>query len=257
MKRILEPVSQRLIRKGALVEETYELFRNWEESISFDENCERVFSGQHSSHAWTDELRSTLRRRFRDASAAQPLIVLARAEYPINDWRYCLLLFIAAREVLYRDFALNWLFNEYESGRYQLRSEDVTPYVVAFWDENETQSKGLSDYGATRTARDLLRMAKELGVVEGAGPTKRFASIALSDELLLYACHVIAEEEGATSKVPESKLWRAVLLDPADVHAELLRLHQFRALHFEIAGSVVELKLPGETILDYAETIAA
>ena len=34
------------------------------------------------------------------------------------------------------------------------------------------------------------------------------------------------------------------LMRPSDVERELLRLHQFRKLHYEVAGSLVQLSLP-------------
>src|ERR1019366_9868410 len=39
----LRPISQRLIRKGALIEETYLLFGNWRDQDSLDTNFDRVF----------------------------------------------------------------------------------------------------------------------------------------------------------------------------------------------------------------------
>ena len=38
-----------------------------------------------------------------------------------------------------------------------------------------------------------------------------------------------------------------------DVEAELLRLHQFRKLHYQVAGSVAELTLPSGSPLEYAQ----
>ena len=49
--------------------------------------------------------------------------------------------------------------------------------------------------------------------------------------------------------------WRMFLMRPGDVERELLRLHQFRKLHYEVAGSVVELSLPKKSALEYAEAI--
>jgi hypothetical protein len=47
------------------------------------------------------------------------------------------------------------------------------------------------------------------------------------------------------------------LYQPADVEQELLRLHQFRKLHYERAGSIVALSLPFESAAEYAESLCA
>jgi hypothetical protein len=158
-------ISQRLLRKGALIEETYLLFGNWRDQDSLDANFERVFNGNLRTDAWRREVRMTLRRRFRDADAARALIVLARAKYPLENWRCCLLLWIASHEPLYGDFATKWLFEEYRSGRLQLRTEDAVRYIKFAWSELNQDAALLSDYGTQRTARDLLRMARDFRTV--------------------------------------------------------------------------------------------
>jgi hypothetical protein len=47
-----------------------------------------------------------------------------------------------------------------------------------------------------RGARDLLRMATELGMLSGLGPVKTFASIAMSDDVTMFYAHMIAGLEG-------------------------------------------------------------
>ena len=42
------------------------------------------------------------------------------------------------------------------------------------------------------------------------------------------------------------------LMDPDDVERELFRLHQYRKLRYEVAGSLAQLDLPCGTALQYA-----
>jgi hypothetical protein len=44
---------------------------------------------------------------------------------------------------------------------------------------------------------------------------------------------------------------------PSDVDRELLRLHQFRRLDYQVAGSLVQLKLPCAGASQYAEGMVA
>jgi hypothetical protein len=40
-------------------------------------------------------------------------------------------------------------------------------------------------------------------------------------------------------------------MDATDVELELFRLHQFRKLHYEVAGSLARLKLPAASAADF------
>ena len=257
MLKTSPPISQRLVRKGALIEETYNLFRNWKDEMSFDQNFNHSFHGSFRSEAWKKEIHSTLRRRFRDLKATNSLILLARSGYDISDWKYCLHLWIAIHETLYRLFLATWLYPEYQSGRFSLRTEDAVQHVLTVWKSNNPGSTPLSEYGAVRTARDLLRMGRDFGLLEGEGPAKTFSSVHLSDELILYFCHIIASEEHSTSRVLTSELWKLLLLNQDQVHAHLLRLHQYRKLDYHVAGSIVELTLPCASACEYAERMVA
>jgi hypothetical protein len=257
LKNTGAPISQRLVRKGALVEETYNLFQNWKDEASFEDNFNNTFHGSFRSEGWKKEIYVTLRRRFRDPEEAHSLIVLARRGYDLSDWKYCLHFWIAVRETLYKLFLQTWLYPEYRSGRLVLRTKDAVHHVRTIWKSMNKGNEPLSEYGAVRTARDLLRMARDFGLLEGDGPTKKFASVHLSDELVLYFCHFIASEEKAASRVLTSDLWKLLLLDQEQVHAHLLRLHQYRKLDYQIAGSIVELTLPCASTCAYAERMAA
>ena len=133
MTRKLDAVSQRLIRKGALVAETYLLFSGWHVGDTLEANFDRTFNGRFKTIAWENEVKTTLRRRFRDIDAAMPLILASKNGLVLEEWRHWLLLWIGIREQLYRDFALNWLFPEFDSGRYQVRSDDVQLFVRSTW----------------------------------------------------------------------------------------------------------------------------
>lgn len=252
-----DTVSQRLLRKGALVEETYILFSNWDFDRSLESNFDQICVGRFRTQAWEGEVKTTVRRRFRDIEAAAPLIVAAKNGLPLEEWRHCLLFWIGSRERLYHDFALKWLFPEFESGRYQIRSEDVQPFVRTMWRRLSGEGSPLSEYGILRTARDLLRMAGDFGLLAGNGPRRTFSPLHLSDRCFLYYAHAIAEAEKSTSRVPTSELWRLALLQPSAVIDTLLRLHQFRKLHYEAAGSLVQLTLPCASSLEYAERMVA
>ncbi|MFG3593094.1 BrxA family protein [Bradyrhizobium sp. RDI18] len=249
--------SQRLLRKGVLVKETYEVFGAWNDNLTESQNLKATLSGRFATAGWGREVESTLHRRLRHLDLIRPLIALAKSGMSLADWRDCLRLWIGATEQPFHDFAITWLFVEHEKGRYQIQTEDVRAFFDKVAATRGPKAKPFSDYAKLRGARDLLRMATELGMLSGLGPAKTFASIAMSDDVMMFYAHMIADFEGNSSKMPGSKLWRLAYMAHPDVHLALLRLHQFRRLNYEIAGNIVQVGLPYKSALECAERVAA
>jgi hypothetical protein len=74
----------------------------------------------------------------------------------------------------------------------------------------------------------------------------------LPEQSLLYLLHAMAEVEPNARRIIDSEDWHMFLMDSSDIERELLRLHQFRKLHYEVAGSLAQLKLPCGTTTEYA-----
>ena len=70
--------SQRYLRNGPLVEESYRLFGGWRDAASIDENFDEVLRDRFPTVAQVTEVRTTISGRLRNLDAMRPLIVLAR-----------------------------------------------------------------------------------------------------------------------------------------------------------------------------------
>lgn len=246
--------SQRLLRKGPLVEDTYRLFASWDFTLSVPENLQRGFAGQYRSLGWEKEVTTTVGSRLRSFDRMKALVVLASNGMSLPDWRDCWRLWISACEQPFGQFARGWLYDEFLSGRYNIRTEDVVETAAASWHER-AGNKPISAYGVLRAARDLLKTAADLGMLNTKGSVKTFAHPTMSDEVFLFYVHQIAEFEGSYAKVPGSPLWRAAFMSPEDVQRVLLRLHQYRKLDYQVAGSIQQLTLPHGSAIEYAESI--
>jgi len=95
-------------------------------------------------------------------------------------------------------------------------------------------------------------MAAEFGLLEGSA-VRKFNSYHLPEESFLYLLHTMYEAHGNPRDVVHSPDWRLFLMSPTDVERELLRLHQFRKLRYEVAGSLVELTLPCGSAAEFVE----
>ena len=156
--------SQRYLRKGPLVEETYRLFSGWKDDESTEANLESAFGDQFSTVSWAKEVRLTTSARLRNLDALRPLIVLARNGMKLDDWRDCWRLWIGATEEPFGGFVRDWLFPQMQSGRHHLRAEDAREYAISAWSRHSPK-RPLSELwrrargarprphgGATRTA---------------------------------------------------------------------------------------------------------
>lgn len=252
-----QKISTRLIRKGALIEETYQAFGAWERGNSVAANLKRIFESNAvnaRNEAWLKEVVSTLSNRFSAHGKIGPLVTAVQAGLALEKWKGCLLWHAGRTDLIYFLFATEWLFSEHERGRFAIRSDDLVPFVREVFKNSGGKTKALSDYGTVRAARDLLLMAKDFGLVEGSS-TRHFLPYHLADEAFLYVLHAIAEDESNARRIVESKDWRLFLMTPDDVEREILRLHQFHKLRYDTAGSLAQLTLPFPTLQKYADSL--
>ena len=99
-------------------------------------------------------------------------------------------------------------------------------------------------------------MATDFGLLKGA-VHKEFASYHLPEKSLIYLLHAMADIEPNARRIVESEEWHMFLMDSSDVERELLRLHQFRKVHYEVAGSLAQLRLPHCSSADHARELCA
>ena len=248
--------SQRYLRKGPLVQETYRLFAGWKDGESVQENLDRGLAGQFPTISWGKEVRTTTSGRLRNLEALRPLIVLARSGMKLEDWRDCWRLWIGATEEPFGGFVREWLFPQMISGRSRVSAAGVQEFALDAW-KRHSPKRPLSEYGVVRAARDLVHTAAQLGLLAGSGIVKTVAAIPQSDDIFLFYAQMIADLEGSSAKVPDSDLWRMILIPASEAHAVLLHLHQFKRVDYQVAGSLVQLTLPYPSALAFAESLSS
>jgi len=251
-------LSSRLIRKGSLIEETYRVFQQWDLDRSIVENLHAIEVTNAigaNNQAWLQEITRTLSNRFKGTNY-QPLVVLAQGGYDIGKWKACLLWHIGTYDALYWRYATEWLYPQYVKGTVLLRTDDVVPFVQEITSGVFAGGKGFTEYGRVRAARDLLRMSTDFGLLTGSIP-KQFASYHLHEECLLYVAHAISERESNARRLVDALDWRLYLMSVDDVEREFFNLHQYRRLEYHVAGSLAQLKLPHNTMMEYARSLVS
>jgi hypothetical protein len=253
-------VSSFTIIKGSLIEETYAIFQKWNFSLSHTENLRRVKETNiigATSQNWLRDVAKVLNRRFDTTGRDRPLVELAQAGCDRTVWHPLLLWHMTRDEFLLRDFLIHWLYPQYIEGTYRLHTDDIVPYLKSLSKQKDIEWSGTwSNATTSRVASGLLRMAVDFSLVKGT-QAREFGSYHLPEESLLYILYAISETEPNAQRLVELPDWHMYLMDSADVERELLRLHQFHKLHYEVAGSLAQLKLPCASVADYARGLAA
>lgn len=252
-------VSSFTIVKGAMIDESYAVFATWDFARSKRENLLRVREENTigaSSVAWLRFVAKVLNRRFDPSGRDRALVVLAQRGCDLEIWKPILLWHITRDEFLLRDFLVNWLFPAYDAGAFRVRPEELHDYLRGIGKRGGTIEHAWSETTLKRVAAGLLKIAVDFGLLRGS-VVKEFSSYHLPERSFLYLLHALREEKQSPRKVVDAHDWRMFLMRPADVERELLRLHQFRKLEYEVAGSLVQLTLPCASSREYAERVVA
>lgn len=253
-------ISSFTIIKGSLINETYAVFRGWDFDVSKSENLHRVREenpiGARSKN-WARDIAWVLNRRFDPAGRDRTLVELAKAGMDQDSWKPILLFHMTRDEFLLRDFLVNWLYDQFAQGAFCLSTADAVTYLQTLSKKKGIEWSGQwSEKTAARVASGLLKIATDFGLLKGA-IRREFNSYHLPETSFLYLLQAIAETESNARRIVDARDWRLFLLDPADVERELLRLHQFRKLDYQAAGSLAQLKLPHPSAAAYTSEICA
>jgi hypothetical protein len=249
--------STRLLRKGMLVSETYQILEHWNSAKSIRENLETVSQTNPigaANAAWLHEITVTLSSRFRSPDVIEPLAMLAKARLPLPEWRWFLLWQTQATDILFSRFVIEWLFSHFEKGVHNMRAEQVAPFFRQLVSDVASEHREISDYGIIRGGRDLLRMAADFGLVQGKA-SKNFAPAHVPENAFLWALHDLYSRTPNAFKVVHDPSWKLFMLSPAGVEREILDLHQFQKLDYQTAGSLSQLKLPYPNAMTYLRSL--
>ncbi|HUP24852.1 MAG TPA: BrxA family protein [Thermoanaerobaculia bacterium] len=252
-------VSSFTVVKGAMVEETYAAFAEWDFARSKRDNLDRLrsenFIGARSA-TWLRDVAKVLNRRFEPVGRDRPLVILAKHGLALDEWKPLLLWHMTRDEFLVRDFLSTCLFTAFESGALRMRREDVEPYLETLGARGGMIEHAWSRQTTERVAKGLLKIAADFGLLRGT-VTKELVSYHLPERSFLYLLHAMSDEQKSPSKVVASPDWRLFLMRPREVERELLRLHQYRRLDYQVAGSLVQLSLPCASSREFAERMVA
>jgi len=250
-------VSSFTLIKGTMIPETYAVFAAWDVNRSKRENLDRLrrdnFIGVRSA-AWLRDLAKVFSRRFEPAGRDRALVILAQTGCPLDEWKPIMLWHITRDEFLLRDFLINWLYSRFEAGGLRLKPEELHDFLGDLHRRGGETKHEWSEVTKRRVAAGLLKAAADFGLLRGS-TTKEFGSYHMPERSFLYVLYAIRDELVSPARVISSPDWRMFLMSPTDVEREVLRLHQYKKLQYEEAGTLIQLTLPHQSALEYAKAV--
>ncbi len=253
-------VSSFTIIKGAMIPETYEVLVQWDFEQDKKANLDRLRDENYigaTSSTWLRDVAKVLNRRLEPDGRDRPLAVLAKGGCPMDEWRPILLWHMTRDEFLLRDFLIHWLYPAYADGAFRVHNEELHEYLRTVGSRGGETEHAWTDSTLQRVAAGLLKISADFGLLAGTA-VKEFTSYHLPDPSLIYLMHaVLSQEDHSPRRAIDSEEWRMFLMGTQDVERELLRLHQFQKLDYQVAGSLAQLTLPCDNPLAYAQEMVA
>lgn len=253
-----DQISSTSIIRAGLVEQTYAALRDWNLASSKADNIKRLSQAatvSAVSESWRRDILQAISRRLDPGGRDISLTKLAQCGFALEDWKPLLLWHITRDEYLLRSFLVDWLFEARASGKSSVTADDVEVFLRSKDITKRTKSRW-QPVTVRRLSNALLQNALDFGLAVGTA-RKEFASYHLPEASFVYLLHAMADGELNARRIVDSKDWRMYQMDTSDVERELLRLHQYRKVHYEVAGSLAQLKLPSDSSAAYAQELCA
>jgi hypothetical protein len=245
------------ISKGACIQATYVAFAQWDLEKSDSENIRSLRETNPigaPSYGWLKDFGKVLSRRFDCQGFDRPLVELAQEGCDLTIWKPLLLWHMSRTDPVVFEFFTEWLFREHSKGIHRLTTPAAIDFLTDYIQHHLGVERLWSPSNLQCSAASLLKMGVDFSLLKGRR-IKEFTAYHLPEQSFMYLLHAMMDELGNAGRLIESPDWRMFLMTRQDVEAELYRLHQFRKLRFESAGSLAQLELPCTSVAEYTRRL--
>lgn len=252
--RAVSVPSSRIIKAGALLEDTRRLLEVWDPSLDERSNLARIrVSGMlGKTRTRSEDILRILRQRYVDPGK-HVLTTLRRLLDDPKAFREACYYEAARSDALLGLFAEEPLYEWFVAGR---------PYVVvgevSAWLLSDARFRGWGPSTRERVAQGLLATLRDFGILEGSrrGVRKRLAASRLSIPGFAYVAFRERERGLTGPALVESRVWRRYLLTASGVRHLFLEADRLRLLRYLEAGSAVRVDWSIRKLEEVADVLA-
>ncbi|MBN8636436.1 MAG: DUF1819 family protein [Anaerolineae bacterium] len=247
-----------ILKAGALLPDTVELFLNWDEATSIEDNLERLRNSNVFGKTTRDRVKVMLRifrnRYLLNKDLSDSLSVLAKTGTDITVLRPILYFFSVYADDLLRDTVLLFVAQRRAVGQVYIDTDDLKQELVKWIGEGRIHDDW-SENTLTKVSRGLLSTLRDFGILEGAA-NKKIAPVYLPIEAFAYLAYFLKTIDTSSDLLVKNSLWGIFFLMPTDVERLLVQAEQLQLLTYQAAGSVIRINFPVDDLKEYAHVIA-
>ncbi|MCX8207896.1 MAG: DUF1819 family protein [Methanothrix sp.] len=249
--------SSRILKAGALLDETKTLLGRWNNSLSIRENLDRFLKcnilGKQSRSRAGDILDAFRQRYLTEEDVTRALVALVGAGYPSGSLDRVLYFHTAMSDPLIHDFVIDMLWPRYRRGIVNVDSDDAAAWIREKLSAGQMVSEW-SDSTIERAASGLLAAARDFGVLSGSRE-KRICGAYLPTDAFAYIAFYLSRIQPSGRRLLESEEWLLFFMEGDVVEMHFMEAHQQHLLNYQAAGSVIRISFPAQSMEEYAHVI--
>lgn len=252
------PYTSKIIKAGALLDDTKTLLSNWDSNSGVTENLDRlrrenVFG--KASRSRVEDMLAVFRQRYlTGGEVTKGLVALVKGRWPAANMNRVFYFHAAGADRLLHDIVTEILAPMAAGGSTAISTAEVQK-ALKKWVESGLTTAKWSDNTTLRVAQGLLSTLRDFGVLEGA-TNKRIATVYLPVEAFAYVAFHLKRRHTSGAKLVDDPDWGLFFLDRDGVERFLFEANQRGLLEYHAAGSVTRLTFPADTAEEYANALA-
>ena len=252
------PYTSRIIKAGALLDDTKTLLSHWDVTASVPENLDRIRRENvfgKASRSRVEDILAIFRQRYlTEAEVTKALVVLVKNRLPAASLDRVLYFHAARADRLLHDTVTEVLMPKQAQGITEIDLGELQR-AVGKWVESGLTTRAWSENTTVRVAQGLLATLRDFGVLQGA-INKRIAPAYLPVTAFAYIAFYLKQHQPSGAKLLEHPDWRLFFLNREGVERFFFEANQHSLLEYHAAGTVTRLTFPAGTLEEYANVLA-
>ena len=251
------PYSSKIIKAGALIDDTKALLTSWDSALSVQENLQRVrrqnLMGKTSRSRASDILAIFRQRYLEEEDVVRALAAIVRRQSNGNTLDRILYFHAVRADTLLHDVVIELLAPQWSRGIMEINGHEIE-FALKRWVEEGKTAGSWGEATIRRVKQGVLATLRDFGVLQGA-VNKRIAPAYLSLHAFAYIIFYLKLHQPSGIKLLDLKDWQLFFLPREGVERFLLEAHQHELLEYHVAGNVTRLTFPAETLEEYAHVL--
>jgi len=253
-----ELYTSKIIKAGALIDDTKTLLANWEISQTVKSNLSRLQSQNIFGKATRSRIEDILvvfRQRYLDEPALVDSLLLLIGKPSLSQIVDRVLFYFSAKnDRLLYDAVTCFLVSKREQGFEEITTEMLIDWITELIENKQTIS-AWSEKTILRSAQELLCTLRDFGLLEGV-KSKKIAPFYLPVEAFAFIAFYIFQEGASGERLLHHPDWKLFQLSEKTVERFLMEAHQLHLLEYHVAGTVTRLTFPAANLEEYARVIS-